>query len=449
MPNPNYKFENNKVSIKIKGEWIQPSFERYENIKPVGEPGANGVVVKATHRITKRVEAIKIWLPRKRNGKNDISIEQYKAEVQKIAKINDPRIATIHNAWIENDCYCCSMEYIEGITYEKWLIKNQNIERRVDMLGKIFDAITFYQSLGIIHGDIHSRNILVDKEDRIHIIDFGTSALSAYDSQSIHRENFLMYELVEKTIGEDFDKNVFIFYKYSISGKIDNQNDVRNAIPLLFSQSVIKYLQLFNILRYYEGIIKEPQILFDYCSDVAKGWYLNLDYFFMKVVGSDKENGCIFSNVMFESLEDAVYMVAQHNYNEAERMEFLSLYVYYEIVKIWLNTGYIDYKEIDDIFLNESFVIYNNIVGIFENARDLIAFHRDMLKAEIKLEDANFVERDLRTFLYNAIEKRSGRNLLYVLRNINIRILELKMNKDMCEKIARLSHIYCQNNPED
>ena len=193
MPNPNYQNNNGKIKIKINDSWIEPQFERYENIEPIGEPGANGVVIKGTHKITKREDAIKIWLPRNRNGKEQVNEKQYLKEIQKITKLNDPRIVKIYDAWKENSCYCCSMEFIAGITYEAWLKKNCDITVRINMLLKIFDAIVFYQSQGIIHGDIHLKNILIDENEEIHIIDFGTSIISSYEEQSIYRENFLMY----------------------------------------------------------------------------------------------------------------------------------------------------------------------------------------------------------------------------------------------------------------
>lgn len=84
MPNPNYEYKDGKIKVKINGSWIEPSFERYENIKPIGEPGANGVVNKGAHKITRRDAAIKIWLPRYRNGKNEIREDQYLAKVQKL-----------------------------------------------------------------------------------------------------------------------------------------------------------------------------------------------------------------------------------------------------------------------------------------------------------------------------------------------------------------------------
>lgn len=270
MPNPNYQNNNGKIKIKINDSWIEPQFERYENLEPIGEPGANGVVIKGTHKITKREDAIKIWLPRNRNGKEQVNEKQYLKEIQKITKLNDPRIVKIYDAWKENSCYCCSMEFIAGITYEAWLKKNCDITVRINMLLKIFDAIVFYQSQGIIHGDIHLKNILIDENEEIHIIDFGTSIISSYEEQSIYRENFLMYELLEKTLGVKFDKKAFWYNKYKLQGNIEQSDDIRKAIPILFSRSVRSYLKLMIMLTNTHNIINDSEKIYEYCGYLAK-----------------------------------------------------------------------------------------------------------------------------------------------------------------------------------
>ena len=71
MSNPNFKLDNGEINIKIKNKWITVNFNEYENIEIVGEPGANGVVVKGIHKITGRVDAIKIWLPRKNANRDE------------------------------------------------------------------------------------------------------------------------------------------------------------------------------------------------------------------------------------------------------------------------------------------------------------------------------------------------------------------------------------------
>ena len=440
MPNSNYEYKYGKINVKIDGSWIEPSFERYENIEPIGEPGANGVVIKGTHKITGRDDEIKIWLPRERNGKNEIRVEQYLAEVQKIASLKDARIATIHDAWTENGCYCCSMEFINGITYEKWLEEHHDMNRRVNLLLKIFEAIVFYQSQGIIHGDIHSRNILIDKNEEIHIIDFGTSSISSYKEQSNHRENYLMYELVEKTLENQFDNNAFLYKKYNLHGKIKESNDIRNVVPIFFSESVLCYLHLIIMLSNLDDIINQPKDIYEYCRYIAKGFYLNMDYFYSKVSGENERKLEMFTNIMFESLEDEDYEECQKDSDEADRMEFISLFAYFEVVKRDLINGKIEEgimeKYINDRCLSKP----REIISIINTTNDLFEFHNVLMETIGDYEGVYLIETELRGALYSIIEETYGGYLLHVLRHLHLRMEELKQQNELCDRIIRLSY---------
>lgn len=443
MHNPNYEYKNGKIRVKIADSWIEPSFDRYENIKPIGEPGANGVVIKGTHKITRRDDAIKIWLPRKRNGKNEIREAQYLAEVQKIAKLKDPRIATIHDAWTENGCYCCSMEFIDGITYEKWLEENQDMDKRVHMLLKIFEAIVFYQSQGIIHGDIHSNNILIEKNGEIHIIDFGTSSMSSYKEQSNHRENYLMYELVEKTLAHQFDNNVFLYKKYKLQGNIEEFYDIRNAVPIFFSVSVLCYLHLMIMIDNFDDIINQPVEIFEYCRYIAKGFYLNMDYFYSKISGENEHKLEKFTQIMYERLEDEEYEDCQHNSIEMARMEYLSLFAYFEEVKKGpfiekIKEGIME-KYINDEWFNKP----REIIGIINKTKDFFEFHKILMETIGDYEEIYFIEIRLRSALYSIIKEIYGGYLLHVLRHLNLRIEELKRQNELCDRIIKLSYEYC------
>lgn len=447
--NPNYEYKDGKIKIKINDAWIEPNFERYESIEPIGEPGANGVVIKGTHKITGRDDAIKIWLPRKRNGENVIREDQNLAEVQKIAKLKDSRIVAIHDAWIENECYCCSMDFIDGTTYENWLQKNDDMNKRVNMLLKIFEAIVFYQNQGIIHGDIHSRNILIDKSEEIHIIDFGTSSLSSYAEQSNHRENFLMYELVEKTLGDQFDENAFLYKKYCLRGDVKNNDDIRNAVPMFFSESVLSYLQLMIMLTNLHDIINQPEDIYEYCRYIAKGFYLNMDYFYSKVSGENERKLERFTNIMFESIEDEAYEDAQYDSNKLEKMTFISLFVYFQEVKKGLASGKIEERVVEKHIKKKFLCESRDIINIINKANDLFEFHNILLKKIGDDAEVHSIEVGLRRALYNSIEETYGGYLLHILRRLNLYMEELKRQNELCDRVIRLSYIYCLNNGID
>ena len=121
---------------------------------------------------------------------------------------------------------------------------------------------------------------MIEKNGEIHIIDFGTSSMSSYKEQSNHRENFLMYELVEKTLENQFDNKAFLYKKYDIRGDIKEFDDIRNAVPIFFSTSVLSYLHLIIMQTNLHDTINQPEDIYEYCRYIAKGFYLNMDYFY-------------------------------------------------------------------------------------------------------------------------------------------------------------------------
>lgn len=67
-----------------------------------------------------------------------------------------------------------------------------------------------------------------------------------------------------------------------------------------------------------------------------------MDYFYSKVSGENEQKLEKFTNIMFECLEDEAYEDSQNDSNEAERMEFISLFAYFEEVKRGLVDGKIE-----------------------------------------------------------------------------------------------------------
>lgn len=453
MSNPNYKYENGKIKIQINNQWIEPHFKHYEDLEPLGEPGANGVVLKGTHKVTKRVDAIKIWLPRRKGSKNEINQNQYLAEVQKIAKLKDPRIATIYDAWTENECYCSSMEFIDGVTYKIWLEQNSDILKRIDMLLKIFEAIISYQSQGFIHGDIHTQNIMVGKDESVHIIDFGTSCISSYEGQSTHRENFLMYELVERTLANVFNKNAFIYKKYALNSTIKNINDIRKATPIFFSKSIQSYLQLISMLIRFPTKLYQPDYICKYCNYIIEGMYLNYDYFY-GCLPTLKDKPVIFKQTMSNLLEDKVYKLSQYkdneyDDNEYEKMKYITLFFYFHEVKQELLEGKISKENLQNPDICKKFCISNNIIDIIILSDNLFEFHNTLTKSIKDYDIVYIFEMKLRDFLYTIIKETHKDDLLSALENLNLYMENFKSPNELCDKIAKLSYIYCINNDID
>jgi tRNA A-37 threonylcarbamoyl transferase component Bud32 len=83
---------------------------------------------------------------------------------------------TIHEIWNCKNKVMLIMDRINGITLQGFLEEvkiDDSIKSRI--IKKVLEAIKSLHSIGIMHGDLHSQNIMVMKDESIIFIDFGHS----------------------------------------------------------------------------------------------------------------------------------------------------------------------------------------------------------------------------------------------------------------------------------
>lgn len=72
--------------------------------------------------------------------------------------------------------YLMAIEYINGTSVHKYVQTQQlDLGSRLILIEKILQIFVELESIGIIHGDIHASNILVDSFGKPYLIDFGLS----------------------------------------------------------------------------------------------------------------------------------------------------------------------------------------------------------------------------------------------------------------------------------
>ncbi len=87
----------------------------------------------------------------------------------------------------QNICYAV-LEYIDGTSLYHFIKKNEiPLHKKLDVIGEAFAVIAHIQDRGILHGDIHNDNFLIDKNDKVKLIDFGLSNHDEPDPDEILR----------------------------------------------------------------------------------------------------------------------------------------------------------------------------------------------------------------------------------------------------------------------
>jgi serine/threonine protein kinase len=147
----------------------------YKIIEKLGE-GGMGVVYLAEDTKLDRKVAIK-FLPQEISS-NSEERERFKIEAKAAASLNHPNIATIHAIEEVNNQMFLVMEYIDGIELKE-KISNGNIEADevIRIASQIAEGMSAAHNKGIVHRDIKSSNIMITRNAKAKIMDFGLAKI--------------------------------------------------------------------------------------------------------------------------------------------------------------------------------------------------------------------------------------------------------------------------------
>jgi serine/threonine-protein kinase len=147
----------------------------YEILALLGA-GGMGEVYKARDTRLHRDIALKI-LPAEKVADADRK-RRFLAEAQAASRLNHPNIITIYDISEDNGVCFISMEYVAGATLEQAnSVGGLPFEDAMKYADEIADALVAAHSAGIIHRDLKAANIIVTKEGRVKLLDFGLAKL--------------------------------------------------------------------------------------------------------------------------------------------------------------------------------------------------------------------------------------------------------------------------------
>ena len=133
----------------------------YLFIKNLGQ-GGYGKVIKATHKKTGMIRAIK-FIP-KNNLKFGYTDEDIFREIEILRKLQHPNIMKLYEFYSDNEYYYLVNEYCsEGDLNDK-MIKIENFDENVVkiLMFQIFQAVYYLHNKNVIHGDLKLENIMID-----------------------------------------------------------------------------------------------------------------------------------------------------------------------------------------------------------------------------------------------------------------------------------------------
>jgi serine/threonine-protein kinase len=142
----------------------------------LGELGAGGIgkVYKARHRISQRLEALKV-LQQDQLGTPEM-VERFVREIRVLASLNHPNIAALHTAIRHEDRLVMVMEYVEGVPLSDELAAGRvAIAQGAEYMRQVLHALVYAHERGVIHRDIKPSNIIIvgAPHPTAKLLDFG------------------------------------------------------------------------------------------------------------------------------------------------------------------------------------------------------------------------------------------------------------------------------------
>jgi tRNA A-37 threonylcarbamoyl transferase component Bud32 len=170
-----------KCLLNFSEEQDAPAFPNLEIVEMIGQ-GGMGVVYKARQKNLDRVVALKVLSPQLSDDPE--FVERFTREAKALAQLNHPNIVAIHDSGIHDHVPYLVMEFVDGTPLRSMLASGKlTPDRALEVIPQICDALQFAHAHGIVHRDIKPENILIDRQGRVKIADFGLAKLSIEQSR--------------------------------------------------------------------------------------------------------------------------------------------------------------------------------------------------------------------------------------------------------------------------
>ena len=187
---------------------------RYEIICEIGQ-GAMGIVYRARDPLIDRVVAIKTINLRLALDEKEEYEARFNQEARAAGRLNHPNIVTIYDLGKNDDVAYIAMEYLQGRELRDMMNYGGLLPmaQALDIAAQVAEGLSYAHEHEIVHRDIKPANIMVARDGRIKITDFGIARMA---SSAIHTQTGIVlgspkYMSPEQVMGKTVDQRSDIF----------------------------------------------------------------------------------------------------------------------------------------------------------------------------------------------------------------------------------------------
>ncbi len=277
--------------------------DRYEIIGKIGSGGMSDVYKAKDHKLNRFI-AVKVL--KQEFSENANFVSKFRIEAQAAAGLMHPNIVNVYDVGEESENHYIVMELVEGITLKKYIEKKArlSVKEAVSIAIQVSMGIESAHNNHIIHRDIKPQNIIISKEGKVKVTDFGIAkaatsntitsnvmgsvhytspeqARGGYSDEKsdIYSLGITMFEMLTGRVPFNGETTVAIAIKH-IQEPLPSPREYIPEIPVSVEQIVHKCCQKSPDRRY--------QTMGDLVIDLKQS-LINPDEDFVKIVNPDEE----------------------------------------------------------------------------------------------------------------------------------------------------------------
>ena len=251
--------------------------DRYEILEKIGSGGMSDVYKAKCHKLNRYV-AIKVLKAEYSEDKTFVS--KFRAEAQSAAGLMHSNIVNVYDVGEEEGIYYIVMELVEGITLKKYIDKKGKlgIREAVSIAIQVAQGIEAAHKHNIVHRDIKPQNIMISKEGKVKVTDFGIAkaassntinstvmgsvhyispeqARGGYsdDKGDIYSFGIMLFEMLTGRVPFEGDTTVAVALQH-IQDDIVSPKEYVSEIPISVEKIVLKCTQTKAEKRYQNAM---------------------------------------------------------------------------------------------------------------------------------------------------------------------------------------------------
>ena len=313
--------------------------DRYEILEKIGTGGMSDVYKAKCHKLNRFV-AVKVL--KQEFSENDNFVSKFRVEAQAAAGLMHPNIVNVYDVGEENGIYYIVMELVEGITLKKYIEKKARLtyKEAVSIAIQVSMGIEAAHNNHIIHRDIKPQNIIISKDGKVKVTDFGIAKAATSNTITSNVMGSVHYTSPEQARGGYSDEKSDIYSLgitmfEMLTGRVPFNGETTVAIAIKHIQEEMPSPKEYvpEIPASVEGIVlkccqKSPDRRYQSMQEVIadlKQSLLNPDDDFVVLNDPDMEGGTrMISDSDRAQIKRRVVYQNEYEEEEEEPMRLLS-----------------------------------------------------------------------------------------------------------------------------